>query len=1653
MPIFRAGLDLLLFAHVPKCAGTFVSSYLIDRFGQPALSDFAFMDTPKVGRWSRTSSQHMPAEILRRLFPSDFFAASFAFVREPVDRVQSAFYFQRDKQRCIGSDIQFDDWVASLPGLLAADPWEFDGYFAPMVEYVPDDAQTFLLEEGFETFTNWVDTRYGPSTSIIPRMHGRHSDHKAAKPSISSIGLIEELYAEDYLRFGYARHTATKRTTAAQQRGAILLDLGMTRFKRKELPKARKFFNAAIEIDPTNPVALSFSSVTEEMAGESRLAAIHADKALAREPRLIDAHVVRIRGHLQSDALDQAETDLAEARKHLGDLPNLDLLAAVLAKRRDQIEVALATAASAYARAVAGNEADLKDAAWSVWRQLVRNARALEDRFDDLVRDLGLKPGSPLPVMKDRPAHVDVLTIFLEDEISLGDDLVQGLLRCICAIPKDGTVVLIRNRDHGSPDVIATLACERARTGWAALGTAFVDEPDLSAGQPAPEAMRAAIYAVFAETAHPYPLPMLANGAVAFGAAQLGAALKKLDTSVQHPDDILPAVTLSLSDAGLGVATWAGAISRPTHQGDPILTDAALARLCMREGDLRALMAFDMLLSDRAAQRLGMALASAALPNRPRLLAAMIKRSNADLPVALRASAFAALWQHDPTTATDVLTALERGFDAPCLKPFELPVSENPVVSIILPAHNQIGATYCTLSALRMQGDVPPYEVILVDDGSTDETRTIETLVGGIRIHRHENARLFIAACNAGAALARGHMLVFLNNDTEPTPGWLRALLNQCAAGAGLAGARLILPDGRLQEAGGLLDNAASPANYGFGRHPLDPRYSYAREADYLSGAALMIPREVWDKVGGFSTYLDGMYFEDTDLACKVRAIGLPVRYAPAALVIHHEGTTSGRDVTSGPKALQEVNRPRFRDRWIDSLRSNPPADMPVSLRADHRARGRILFVDYSIPRPDNDAGGHATFEEIRMMVSAGWKVTFIDAAAAYLPGYVEALQNMGVEVLHRPFVSTPIEAVTLRGPVIDILYVSRYWLAAELIPILRKINPAARIAVNVADVHFLRKMREARIEGDLSTLEASRLQRRQEIAALQLADLVLCYSATEIAILWEASDGQIEAKLCPWVEEVSDNNPTMTGRAGLSFLGGFKHKPNLQGLAWFISEVLPLLPYVTLDVFGSGMGPEVHALSSSQVRMRGYVEDVSDCFAGFRIFVAPLLAGAGVKGKVIKALCSGIPCVLTPVAAEGLGLAHGVNALIVETPSEWAEAIRRLISDDTLWLALSQAGLDHARRSYGHVSGARIMETLLNGLVSGSAQETTFPEPALPAVVPPKTASLRFSVHFEVQHFGAPEPALWLADILANSRHSFHLNLDADTHEVAEADKQSALLKQRYAHFGLTRSSTLRWGGPSINRELLSRLSRSLLVPDWDYLINLSGTCCPLQPLAALDQYLSEAHDGGIRAHCFAFPIEDGPQLPTRPMGGPTILGNSGRAHLRGPATLLDWFRDPGRSPVTNPRNRLFVHVTEPEGERHLLDVRLLTDSEFAARRRLIRTIVPHAGRAWYVLHRSAVEALVGFLKSSETADFRAMMYSSFAPEESMIQTILGNGMIMSRENVRWTNLHRDNAAPRLYTDADIASALQLDRSFFLRKIDARHTLLLRNKLAERIR
>jgi len=636
--------------------------------------------------------------------------------------------------------------------------------------------------------------------------------------------------------------------------------------------------------------------------------------------------------------------------------------------------------------------------------------------------------------------------------------------------------------------------------------------------------------------------------------------------------------------------------------------------------------------------------------------------------------------------------------------PTMVPCARAPVASIIIPAYNHIEHTLACLSALADNTEQVAFEVIVVDDCSSDETPIQLAAIAGLRVLRNAGNLGFIGACNAGAQQARGHYLVFLNNDTRPRQGWLDALIDTFSQlpDAGLVGAKLIYPDGRLQEAGGIVFSDGSGWNYGRFQNPADPRFNFVREVDYCSGAAIAIAADVFRSLAGFDSYFAPAYYEDTDLAMRIRQLGKKVYYQPKSEVIHDEGVTSGTDTGSGIKAYQVENQGRFVARWRQTLQRTHalPGSEPARAAARDRLR-QVLIIDACTPTPDRDSGSLRMLNLMRLLIARGCAVSFIAENPSHGGHYTEAMQQLGVEAWWHPWLGNPAQWMSEHGRRFDTVIVSRHYVATAYLPLLRQFAPRAKILFDTVDLHYLREQREAELSGDAVQARAAAATRERELRLVRDTDITLVVSPFEQALLQREVPGA-RVEVLSNVHEVVGCRQPFAQRDGLLFVGGYRHPPNVDAANWLAQQIFPrvrqTLPEVELHLIGGDAPESVIALGELPgVRFHGHVPDIAPYLDGCRIALAPLRYGAGVKGKVNLSMAHGQPVVATPCAAEGMSLRDGHDVLIAEQPQAIADAIIRLYQDQALWNTLSRNGLDNVRQHYSFAAAGEALARILD--------------------------------------------------------------------------------------------------------------------------------------------------------------------------------------------------------------------------------------------------------------------------------------------------------------------------------------------------------------------
>ena len=598
---------------------------------------------------------------------------------------------------------------------------------------------------------------------------------------------------------------------------------------------------------------------------------------------------------------------------------------------------------------------------------------------------------------------------------------------------------------------------------------------------------------------------------------------------------------------------------------------------------------------------------------------------------------------------------------------------KKPEVSIIIPVYNQFEYTYnCLESILKNSGDIH-YEIIVADDCSTDLTRELRQVAREITIIRNRDNLRFLKNCNNAAQKARGKYILFLNNDTQVQPGWLAPLveLMEKEERIGMVGSKLIYPDGRLQEAGGIIWGDGHAWNYGHGQNPSQPEFNYVKEVDYISGAAIMIRTDLWKEIGGFDEYFAPSYCEDSDLAFEVRRRGYKLVYQPLSVVVHFEGMSNGTDINSGLKQYQVVNSEKLAQKWAEEFKKQSQTEDDL-FHARERSQGKktILVIDHYVPMFDKDAGSRTIWQYINMFVEKGYNVKFMGDNFYPHEPYTTALQQIGVEVLYGPWYAENYRQWILDNKNnIDFAFLNRPHITEKYIDFLKEETDIKCIYYG-CDLHCMRIRREYELCHDKKLLAEAQDWEKREFAIMRKADVNYYPSSIEIEQIHK-TDASIQAKTFDiYVYDKFRENISMdfSKREGIMFVGGFGHPPNEDAVLWFVDKVLPLIRRhsdMPFYVIGANPTEQVKKLAGNGVIIKGFVTDaeLEEMYNTCRMAVIPLRYGAGVKGKVVEALYYGIPMVTTSIGIEGItGAEQFVE--IADTADSFADKVMALYSD-----------------------------------------------------------------------------------------------------------------------------------------------------------------------------------------------------------------------------------------------------------------------------------------------------------------------------------------------------------------------------------------------------
>jgi len=404
----------------------------------------------------------------------------------------------------------------------------------------------------------------------------------------------------------------------------------------------------------------------------------------------------------------------------------------------------------------------------------------------------------------------------------------------------------------------------------------------------------------------------------------------------------------------------------------------------------------------------------------------------------------------------------------------------------------------------------------------------------------------------------------------------------------------------------------------------------------------------------------------------------------------NHIKEALGRNLSLSSKLFLKGLFAGFKRLAVGTVTTAPPPEIGD--------RPRIIVFDERVPSPDRDAGSGRMFMILKTL--AEWShVVFVPFNRPQGIEYERALWKEGIETADAVDYRRLLKHKNVKAAI-----VSRPSIGKALVRRIRRVNPEVKIVFDMVDTHFIRLEREYQLTGSAITFKQAKRYRKLEQRIGEASDLIWCASVEDKQVMArEVLSTRIE--VVPTIHPLHDSGKTFEGRRDLLFVGNFAHRPNNDGIIFFLKEIYPLIRKaisdVNLDIIGDNVSAEISAYHSEQVRVRGYVPDIGPYLRACRVFIAPLRFGAGIKGKVGEAMSFGIPVVTTSIGAEGFGLTDELNAMVADTPEAFAAAVTRLYSDKALWDLLAENSRFHVEK---HFTPEVIAHTINNSIreVSG---------------------------------------------------------------------------------------------------------------------------------------------------------------------------------------------------------------------------------------------------------------------------------------------------------------------------------------------------------------
>lgn len=657
-------------------------------------------------------------------------------------------------------------------------------------------------------------------------------------------------------------------------------------------------------------------------------------------------------------------------------------------------------------------------------------------------------------------------------------------------------------------------------------------------------------------------------------------------------------------------------------------------------------------------------------------------------------------WDDDGARNLEMLRASNRRI--------EFPAEPSPCVSIIVVLHNKAHLSLLCLDALGFAVNVP-FELIIIDNASTDSTSDLLDRCVNVTVVRNSRNLGFGEACMQGVARARGEFLLFLNNDAFLRQGSVEAALrNFRQKDVGAVGGKILLADGRLQEAGSIIWSDGTALGYGRGDDPSAAQYCFRRPVDYCSGAFLFTPRTLFLELGGFDAIYAPAYYEDTDYCMKLWQAGYRVIYEPEAVIHHYESASSGGNDAAQPRMAEKQRT--FVARWHSVLENHSARSEKAVLHAriaTQAAGLRVLYIDDCIPHRSQGSGYPRSNDILRSIAKQGHFVTAVPFFSRFWSADSEYRDvNRNVELFdyrvregdddnavlffdHRRNTRDRFQQYVEAA---DIVWISRpHNLTRFLDHLVERGQMRAKLAFDAEAVFADREKLSIAIGHRTIAPCILDARRRGEFVLAGAADAVTVVSARD----WDMFNAAGVRGLYV-LGHCLEAKPTMKSfddRTTFLFVGAVHgpETPNGDSMRYFCGEIWPEIRRKTdaqMVIAGAGTDYYLDDLACDDIQVLGSVVDLAPLYNSARVVVVPTRYAAGIPYKAHEAASFGVPMVVSELIGSQLKWEDGVDLLVAADEASFAEKCTCLFTDRDLWGELRTNSLtrilcDFSRESF----------------------------------------------------------------------------------------------------------------------------------------------------------------------------------------------------------------------------------------------------------------------------------------------------------------------------------------------------------------------------------